>query len=435
MSGAERATTDPITRSGRGAPDEGGATRTESRIRKILVLSIWEDTWSLGEGSGVADEVYFIKNLVERGIELHFLIPEPAGNRTPRDSERLIYHTYPNIFRRYERTPTIVKRIIWPGFFRGAATDPLRRLALDIEPDILLGFSHYALWPLSRLGKELDIPTAVKLFGVMDLGRLDMPGWKYWWKNFEQINALRHPVDRYIVLNDGTMGNRALELLGVPPGRISFLPNGMDMEWANIETDRSETRRHFGLPVDKTLVVTYSRLVRSKRVDLFLKALSMLAPETLDRIGIAIGGEGPERDGLERLARDLGLSERTFFTGVIPHGEVARFLDASDIFVGTNELTNMSLPPCEAILCGVPVVAFDNSGTSEVVRDGETGLLVRDGDVRHLAGRLTELIEDDGLRDRLSRQAAAFGRGHFVSWDERIEMELEILEQLLESHR
>lgn len=98
---------------------------------------------------------------------------------------------------------------------------------------------------------------------------------------------------------------------------------------------------------------------------------------------------------------------------------------------GTNELTNMSLPPCEAILCGVPVVAFDNSGTSEVVRNGEAGLLVRDGDVRHLAGRLRELIEDDGLRERLSRQAAEFGREYLVSWEERIRVELESLEKLV----
>ena len=64
------------------------------------------------------------------------------------------------------------------------------------------------------------------------------------------------------------------------------------------------------------------------------------------------------------------------------------------------------------------------------MRDGDTGLLVRDGDIRRLAGRLAEIIEDGGLRGRLSRQAAAFGREYFVSWDDRIGMEIEILERL-----
>jgi glycosyltransferase involved in cell wall biosynthesis len=58
-------------------------------------------------------------------------------------------------------------------------------------------------------------------------------------------------------------------------------------------------------------------------------------------------------------------------------------------------------------------------------------LLVREGDIRQLAERLTLLITDDALRGRLSRQAAAFGKRHFVSWSNRIEMELEALEGLV----
>jgi glycosyltransferase involved in cell wall biosynthesis len=95
----------------------------------------------------------------------------------------------------------------------------------------------------------------------------------------------------------------------------------------------------------------------------------------------------------------------------------------------------MSLPPCEAILCGVPVVAFDVSDTSKVVRDGETGLLVRNGDVAEFSKKLEELVRDEDLRKRLGRQAAEFGRGYFVSWDARIEMELEVLERLVSSKR
>ena len=72
MSGAGRTTADPDTKSTIIRPEETGGTErrpARSRIGKILVLSIWEDTWSLGEGSGVADEVEFIRHLVERGID------------------------------------------------------------------------------------------------------------------------------------------------------------------------------------------------------------------------------------------------------------------------------------------------------------------------------------------------------------------------------
>ena len=185
-----------------------------------------------------------------------------------------------------------------------------------------------------------------------------------------------------------------------------------------------------GLPEKDLLVVTFARLVDTKQVDHFIEAAALLRKEAARGTTFVIGGDGPMRPALERLARDKGLGDRFIFTGVIPHEKVVRFLKASDIFVGTNDLTNMSLPPCEAILCGVPVIAYDNSGTSEVVRDGETGLLVPDGDIERLAERLSQLIEDSELRESLSRGAAAFGRSHFVSWDERISREIDALQAI-----
>lgn len=402
-------------------------------LKRILVLSIWEDIWSLGKGSGVSDELHFVKHLTAAGIDLHFLIPEPHAKGAVLERSGLTYHTYPNIFRRYAHLPTAVKRILWPTAFNRAATVRVRELSRSIEPDILLGFSHYTLRPLSLVGTEVGVPTAVKLFGVMHLGRFDLPRLQYWRRNFEQILALRNPVDRYIVLNDGTMGDAALRRLGIPSERITFLPNGMDTEWGDVTVDRAAARGELGLPPDHILVVTLSRLVASKRIDLFLRAVAAIPPARRDGVSFVIAGDGPHRERLEREAARLGVGDRVLFTGVIPHDDIVRFLKCSDIFVGTNELTNMSLPPCEAILCGVPVVAFDVSGTSEIVRDGETGLLVPYGDVPDLAEKIGLLVEDTPLRRRLGTQAAAFGRRHFVSWEERMAMELAVLHELAET--
>jgi glycosyltransferase involved in cell wall biosynthesis len=399
-------------------------------LDKILILSIWEDIWSLGEGGGVADELQFVRHLTKKGIELHFLIPEPKTKRENLGDSLLTYHTYPNLFRAFERFPAIMRRFIWPTFFPFVVLRRLRRLAIEIEPDVLMGFTHYSFFPLKTVGRRLGIPTAVKLFGVMYLDRFDFPRIKYLWKSVEQVIALRSPVDHYIILNDGTRGEMALTRLGIPREKISFLPNGMDTEWADLPVDRSEARRTMGLPQDKILVVTFSRLVKSKRIEMLLRAIAMMDPSLREKAAFVIGGDGPERARLERETAKLGLERDVLFTGVIPHRDVVYFLKASDIFAATNELTNMSLPPCEAILCGVPVVAFDVSGTSEVVRDGETGLLVKNGDVVEFSKKLEILIRDDALRKRLGEQAAEFGRGYFVSWDARIDMECRVLERL-----
>ncbi len=400
------------------------------RLKKILILSIWEDIWSLGEGCGVADELQFIRHATQRGIELHFLIPKPRAKRETLRDSLLTYHTYPNVFRAFEPFPKIMRRFLWPMAHPVVATARLERLAAEIRPDVLLGFTHYSFYPLNRVGRKLGIPTAVKLFGVMYLDRFDFPRIKYHWKSIEQLIALRSSVDRYIILNDGTRGEMALTRLGIPPGKISFLPNGMDTEWADAAVDRDEARRALRLPLDRILIVTFSRLVKSKRIELLLRAATMMDPGLLERTAIVIGGDGPERAFLESEARRLGLADRVIFTGVIPHRNVVDFLKASDVFAATNELTNMSLPPSEAILCGVPVVAFDVSGTAEVVRDGETGLLVANGDVGGFARALERLVRDGELRERLGRQAASFGRGYFMSWDERIGRELAVLEDL-----
>jgi 2-deoxystreptamine N-acetyl-D-glucosaminyltransferase/2-deoxystreptamine glucosyltransferase len=205
----------------------------------------------------------------------------------------------------------------------------------------------------------------------------------------------------------------------------------MDTEWADLRVDRAGVRTAMGLPPDDVLMVTLSRLVKSKRIELFLRAAAMMEQSLLEKTTIVIGGDGPERSRLEREARRLGLDGRVIFKGVIQHRDVVHFLKASDIFAATNELTNMSLPPCEAILCGVPVVAFDVSGTAEVVRDGETGLLVPNGDVAGFSRKLETLVRDEALRRRLGARAAEFARGYFVSWDTRIEMEIEVLERLI----
>ena len=402
----------------------------KKNLKRILILSIWEDMWELGEESGPSDEYHFIRYLTERGIELHFLVPEPPNGTPVPKNPLLVYHTYPNVFRKLERFPHIVARILRlfaaPHVMLGRA----RELMGSIDPDLVLGFSYYALYPLNRIGREFGVPTVDKLFGVMYLDRYDLSRARYWWYNYEQIAFLRFPVDHYIVLNDGTRGDRALMKRGIPPEKISFLHNGMDFDWLEVKVDPEEARRGLGLPSGGVVLSTLSRLVKSKRVDLFIEAASRIRPALLERITLLIGGDGPEREVLERRARDLGIGERIVFAGRLKRSDLPSFFAASDVFVATNELTNMSLPPCEAMLCGVPVVAFDVCGTSEMIREGESGLLVADGDIEGLARRIEMLVEDEELRKDLGGRAAAFGADHLVEWDERIKAELDLFERL-----
>lgn len=399
-------------------------------LGRILILSIWEDVWSLGDGGGVPDELLFVRALIERGAEVHQMIPEPPRGLEGRGGAGLVYHAYPNIFRRAGFLPKKVRRVVLPFVYTGTVLDRLRRLVRETGPDLLLGFSHYSIEPVSVVARETGVPAAVKLFGVMYLGRQGLPRAHGWWLNFDQRRALRHPVDRYIVLNDGTMGDRALAANGVPPEKITFLPNGMDMTWSALPVDRAVQRRAFGLPPDRVLLCTVSRLVPLKRIGFLLEAAARISPTLRERIAVVIGGDGSERPRLEALARRLGIKRDTYFTGALAYRDVPLLLKSCDVFAATSDLTNMSMPPCEAMLCGLPVVAFDVAGTSEAVRDGETGLLVPYGDTDGLARALERIAGDAELRERLGRGAARFAAGHLMSWGERIAVELEVLDAL-----
>jgi glycosyltransferase involved in cell wall biosynthesis len=68
-----------------------------------------------------------------------------------------------------------------------------------------------------------------------------------------------------------------------------------------------------------------------------------------------------------------------------------------------------------------------------VVRDGETGRLVPDGDVEALAAAIVDLLDNEPVRTAMTARARAFARDHFTGWDERVSMEIDVLEKLTAS--
>ncbi|MBM4079327.1 MAG: colanic acid biosynthesis glycosyltransferase WcaL, partial [Planctomycetes bacterium] len=121
-----------------------------------------------------------------------------------------------------------------------------------------------------------------------------------------------------------------------------------------------------------------------------------------------IVGEGEERGRLEALIADLRLQEAVELVGALPHDEVVKRLDAATVFVmpsviasdgDRDGLPNVLL---EALAMEVPSVASNVSAIPELIRDGETGLLVPPRDERMLAARIGELLDSPALRQKLA---------------------------------
>jgi glycosyltransferase involved in cell wall biosynthesis len=146
------------------------------------------------------------------------------------------------------------------------------------------------------------------------------------------------------------------------------------------------------------------RLVREKGVAVLLQAFARCL-RRLPEARLVIVGDGPERAPLERLAAELDLGRSAVLTGRLPRDELERRLAGAWVqavpSLWEEPFGNVAV---EAMMRGTAVVATSAGGLAEIVRDGETGMLVPRGDVAALAEALSSLLSDRDLAERLGRQ-------------------------------
>jgi glycosyltransferase involved in cell wall biosynthesis len=400
--------------------------------RSMLVVTPWKRRWELGHGAGLADDVHFIAGLIAHGYDVHYVCPR---DRDPPDvsSDGYRVHTFPNFYEATVRWPTPVKRVLWPLFFTVLASWRAWRVGLEVHPTVMLAQSYVAGPAAYFAARALGIPSVVKLFGVMDLADETLSRRQRLRRHLEMLVALRFPHDAWIVLDDGTRGDQALRDRGVPADRIHFLPNGVNLEWATATSDPEWLPERFGIMRYAHLVLYLARLVDWKRPDSFVRVAARVRAQTSRRVAFVVAGDGPERERCEALAKSLDLERDVYFVGAIPHAHIPDAMATADVFVATSRHSNRSIAVCEALVCGKPVAAFDTGQTHAVVRDGETGRLVQDGNEFALAAAIVEMLGDDEGRREMGRLARAFAQTHFIDWEERVEQEIRVLETLQRS--
>ena len=163
------------------------------------------------------------------------------------------------------------------------------------------------------------------------------------------------------------------------------MPNGADTRTFT-PGPAAEARARLGLPDDGPIVSYVGKLVPRKGVDTLVEAMGLLARRPQGAPLLVAAGIGEMRPALERRAAELGIADRVRFVGKIGHDEVGWWMAAGDLFVLPSLSEGLPTVVCEAMNCGRPVVATAVDGTPEIVRDGETGLLVPPSDAPALAG-------------------------------------------------
>lgn len=205
-----------------------------------------------------------------------------------------------------------------------------------------------------------------------------------------------YKVPGYYEHPDAWVGNTRgiclyLEEQGLPTAGIHHIGNFVDPALPVSGELLSELRRRHRLPENAWVIYTLGRFIHKKGFADLLNAFARLPREVEARtLVLMISGDGPLRDDLHRLGRELGLGARLIWTGW--QNDAAPFYALADAMVCPSRHEPLGNVILEAWSHRLPVVSTTTDGARELVRDGENGLLSACPETECLAGRISELL-------------------------------------------
>ena len=253
--------------------------------------------------------------------------------------------------------------------------------------DLIVGF-NFITYPLSwKISKKLRVPCIIRYHDLL-IGK--------WIQSFGFTGLIGEMVERY------TLSRKFAAILAVSNYTAANLKKYLgDKTKIYVVHNGVEIPGSSPVKAQVPTVVCVSRLVEYKHVDDLLNAVSILL-EDFPNLQCRIIGTGPEEDKLKRLARQIGLSEHIRFFGFVSdHNELLNMIGSSHVFCLPSTLEGFGIVILESMACGVPFVASDIPPIVEV-SDRKGGLLFSSRDVQDMAGKISMILKDTQLQNRLS---------------------------------
>jgi glycosyltransferase involved in cell wall biosynthesis len=279
-----------------------------------------------------------------------------------------------------------LEREIRPWSDSRALFETLRLIRRE-RPDLI----HAHTWKagfVGRIAARLRRIPSIYTVHMWHFGRELPPAWRIFGPGLERT-AARWSERTITVSRSGSEVGRQYRIAA--PSRMVAIHNGIEDS-----PERAYPGRN-SIPV----VVMVARFTSFKDHETIVRAFAELnIPARLQLVG-----DGPTRAATERLVDGLGIRDRVEFPG--DRNDVTQLLCRADVFVLASKLDNLPISILEAMRAGLPVIASDVGGISELVQHGETGLLVPPFSVAPMAYALADLLSDRGKRLRLGRAGRA----------------------------
>ncbi len=208
--------------------------------------------------------------------------------------------------------------------------------------------------------------------------------------------------------------------------KVVIIPPGVDIShFYPILPD--EAKSVIGVPKEDRMLLFVGRIEPLKGVDTLIRAIAHMRTTGVQYQYphyLAIIGGNPDENTidmdtemgrLQRLSHDLGLQDMVVFLGKRSQSSLSYYYSAAEVVVMPSHYKSFGMVALEAMACGTPVVASQVGGLAFLIQDGVTGFVVPGGDYLALSERLTQLISQPKLRQKLGEQAAAYTRDY--AWE------------------
>lgn len=381
-------------------------------ILNLSSLSLWD----LGKGKGRVSTYLPIKGFVDRGHNVFYItnsVSQQAGDFegiTVLKAKTVLTNRRP--FLDIMVYPFTVLCFLYVGM----------KICKKHKPDVIYAHTSHTSLPAFILFKIFGAKYVLRLYGVSYVKSIRL---KVSYIFLYLAFALKS--DMYILTNDGTEADKVALSFGVPQEKIYFLKNGIDKGWST-RMINPDLRKQFA-PNGEKILLSVSRLANWKQVDWIIDIFAKLIKIDAN-VRLIITGDGPERKYLEQLSIDLNIDDYVSFVGSQLQADIFNYMNIADVFISMNALSSLSNPVFEAMICGTAVVALNRGTTSELIKNGENGILIEDDRLGELPQIINNLLENSEERKRIAKNGQRTILEQWPSWEERVRDEVDLVEKL-----
>lgn len=215
-----------------------------------------------------------------------------------------------------------------------------------------------------------------------------------------------------IIVCSNYMKDHLCWLFRVPQDKVNVIPNGVEIPTASGPAG-AVSRREYATDGEK-IVLYVGRMVEEKGVNVLIGAIPLVIRSGVP-VKLLVVGDGYASDRMKRIAWELGVYDKVFFTGYIKDSELERIFSIADVQAVPSLYEPFGIVALEGMARGLPVVVSDTGGLAEIVDNESTGLKVPPNNSVELSNALRRLLVDRQLSEKLKRNALDEVRRRF-SW-------------------